>query len=341
MKRRAFLWVLTLLTLLGLTAPGVSFADDDEGTAEFTLNLGTLATKDTPWGKQLTQYKKMVEEKSGGRIKVKLHLGGRKGDELSMVRQLSHNTLQGFGGSTGAMAEMVPEMAIFELPYLFKDTKEADAIIDDVLTPEIDAILKEKGFVLYIMAENGFRNFANNGSPIHNTDDLGKLKMRSQEMWVHEETYRALKGQPVKMAVSEVTTSLTTKGIDGFDNTPLYAFAAGWYKQINVWNVSDHIYQPALIAYNKEWFDSLPPELQEVVMSDQKIQTKMGRKLVRNMNEDLLKQLEDSPDVTVYRLTADEKAAFAKASKSVHQMFVDKVGGKAKDLLDKVYAAKK
>jgi TRAP-type C4-dicarboxylate transport system substrate-binding protein len=343
MQRKAFLWFLSLLLLIGLAPASFAFAQDDadpaEAEAEFTLNLATLATKDTPWGKQLKEYKTMVEEKSGGRIKVKLHLGGRKGDEKSMVRQLSRGTIQGFGGSTGAMAEEVPEMGIFELPFLFKDTKQADTIIDDIIAPEMAEILKEKGFVLYIMAENGFRNFATKDIEIHGPDDLKKPKMRSQEFWVHEEMYRALGGNPVALPVSEVTTSLTTGNIDGFDNTPLYAFAAGWNKLITVWNVSDHIYQPAIIVYNKEWYDALPPDMQAVVMADQKIQTKMGRKLVRNMNEDLVKQLE-TDGVKVYKLTDAEKKSLADKSKSVYDQVPKKIGERGAALLKKVMDAR-
>ena len=333
MKSLSVLLMLSLALIFG----GVSSAYAD---AEFTLNLGTLATKDTPWGKQLKGFKKRVESASGDRIKVRIHYGGRKGDEKSMVRQLKRGALQGFGGSTGAMASVVPEMAIFELPYLFKSEKQADKIIDGVLTPEIDKLLSANGYKLYIMAENGFRNFAAKGVAIHGPADLAKLKMRSQELWVHAETYRAAGGDPIQKPVSEVTSALTTGNINGFDNTPLFASAYGWIDQVDTWTVSDHIYQPGLIVYNKEWFDSLPADLQAVVMADQEVETKLGRKLVRRMNKKLMKQLAAKEGMTIYKMTDAEKAAMAKATLSVHKMFVDKVGGEAKRLLDLVNAAK-
>src|SRR5690606_30248197 len=162
---------------------------------------------------------------------------------------------------TGAIATQVPEAAIFELCGLFKDLKEADKIIDNALVEPMTGILADNGFVLFTMGENGMRNFATKGKKIEKPSDLKGLKMRAQESWVHEEMYRVNGGNPVQMPVSEVSSSLATGNIDGFDNTPLFAFAAQWYKNIDTWIVSDHIYQPAMIVYNKDWYDSLPDDL--------------------------------------------------------------------------------
>lgn len=333
MKRASF----ALLFVLLLVLPGVALADD----AKYVLEVGTIASADTPWGTQLKQWKKTVEEESGGLIKVKIHWSGKMGDEVSMVRQLKRNELQAFAGSTGALASEVPELAIFELCYLFDDVDHADRVIDTALTEPVREILNDKGYVLYTFGENGFRNFATKGKAIHGPEDLAGLKMRSQESWNHEEAYRAWGGNPVQMPVSEVSSSLATGNIDGFDNTPLFAFAAQWYKEIDTWTVSDHIYQPALIAYNKEWFDALKKEtgvdLQAAVMKDADKQLALGRKLVRKMQPKLIENLKEA-GVTVYEMTKDEKKKLASKCGDVHKAYVDKVGGRAKELLE---AAKK
>src|SRR5690606_15309665 len=151
---------------------------------------------------------------SNGRIKVKIHWGGKMGDEVSMVRQTKRNELQAFAGSTGAIATQVPEAAIFELCGLFKDLKEADKIIDNALVEPMTGILADNGFVLFTMGENGMRNSATKGKKIEKPSDLKGLKMRAQESWVHEEMYRVNGGNPVQMPVSEVSSSLATGNID-------------------------------------------------------------------------------------------------------------------------------
>ena len=333
MKRAA----LALVVALSLVC-GSSYAQADD--PEFVLEVGTLASKETPWGKQLKKWRKTIQTESGDRIKVKIHWGGKMGDELSMVRQLKRNELQGFGGSTGAIASEVPEVAIFELCYLFKDLDEADKVIDGALTEPMREILADAGFVFYAMGENGFRNFATKGVVVHGTDELAKLKMRSQEVWTHEEAYTAFGSNPVKMPVSEVASSLSANNIDGFDNTPLFGFASQWYKEIDTWTISDHIYQPAMIIYNKKWYDALPEDLQKVVMMDAEKQKKLGRKLVRKMQPKLIENLKEA-GVTVYEMTAAEKKTLRlKCEKEVHPKYVDKVGGRAKELLKLAQDAK-
>jgi tripartite ATP-independent transporter DctP family solute receptor len=296
------------------------------------LNLGTVAPPNTPWGKQLKSMKKRIQEDSGGRIKVKLFMG-TAGGEVSIVRQTKRGELQAAGVSTGAMSAIVPEMNVFELPYLFDNGKQADDIIDNHLYDPVKELLRSYGFELYLFAENGFRNFATKGKCIEKPEDLADLKMRSQESWVHEETYRALGGNPVRIAVPEVLSSLQNNNVQGFDNTPLFAFAASWYSAVDHWTLSDHIYQPAIIVYNRQWFDKLPDDLQKVLLADRQKETDYGRKLVRKLHPKLVQNLE-AAGIKVCKMSDEQKKTFAKKTKSVHKMFRKKSGKKGAKLLD-------
>jgi tripartite ATP-independent transporter DctP family solute receptor len=325
MKRVLQLFVLLLVL-------GVGFSAAAEDNKKYTLNLGTVAPPGTPWSKQLKSVKKRIEKASKGRIKVKLFLG-TAGGEKSIVRQTKRGELQGMGVSAGAMATLVPEMNVFELPYLFSSAKEADKIIDNHLYTPVQELLRQYGFELYLFGENGYRNFAAKGKCIEKPKDLADLKMRSQESWVHEEMYRALGGNPVRIAVPETLPALQTGNVQGFDNTPLFAFAASWYQAVDHWTVSNHIYQPALVVYNKAWFDKLPDDLQKVLLAERKKETEYGRKLVRALQPKLVKNLK-AAGMTVCELDSKQKKAFAKDAKKVHELFRKRAGKKGAKLLD-------
>ena len=328
MMNRLMMPLALFLVSVGLALP--AFAQDKDKT--YVMNLGTVAPPNTPWGKQLKSMKKRIETDSGGRIKVKLFMG-TAGGENSIVRQTKRGELQGAGVSTGAMASSVPEMNVFELPYLFSSGTQADNVIDNHLYAPVKELLANYGFELYMFAENGFRNFAAKGKCINKPADLADLKMRAQESWVHEETYRALGGNPVRIAVPEVLSSLQNNNVQGFDNTPLFGFAASWYQAIDHWSLSDHIYQPAVIVYNKQWFDELPKDLQDVLLADRQKETEYGRDLVRKLHPKLVKNLE-AAGITVCQVSDAEKAAFAKQATKVHDMFRNKAGKKGAALLD-------
>ena len=328
MTRRLFAFV-ALLFVASLAGPATA---QDKEQPQYVLNLGTVAPPNTPWGKQLKSMKKRIEKDSGGRIKVKLFMG-TAGGEVSIVRQTKRGELQAAGVSTGAVASLAPEMNVFELPYLFANGKQADKIIDNHLYEPVQELLRSYGFELYLFAENGFRNFAVKGKCIKTPADLADVKMRAQESWVHEETYRALGGNPVRIAVPEVLSSLQNNNVQGFDNTPLFAFATSWYQAVDHWTVSDHIYQPAVIVYNKQWFDGLPDDLQKILLADRQKETDYGRDLVRKLHPKLVENLK-AAGMTVCELSDAEKAEFAKKAKSVHDMFRKKSGKKGAALLD-------
>ena len=328
---RRFANILAVLFVTTLALP-VTAQEKPKETKQYVLNLGTVAPPNTPWGKQLKSMKKRIEKDSGGRIKVKLFMG-TAGGEVSIVRQTKRGELQAAGVSTGAVASIAPEMNVFELPYLFENGAEADRIIDNHLFEPVKELLGSYGFELYLFAENGFRNFATKGKCITKPSDLADIKMRSQESWVHEETYRALGGNPVRIAVPEVLSSLQNNNVQGFDNTPLFGFAASWYQAIDHWTLSDHIYQPAVIVYNKQWFDALPDDLQKVLLADRQKETDYGRDLVRKLHPKLVKNLE-AAKITVCKITPAQKAEFANKTKSVHEMFRKRAGKKGAALLD-------
>lgn len=337
MKRR----LLAQLLSLGMCAlfMSSSASAQEAQKAEFTLSMGTVATKGTPWSKQLEDMKKRIEKDSNGRIKVKLFFG-TAGGEKAIARQVKSGQLQGAGVTLGALATLVPEMNVFELPYLFDNYAQADSIIDKHLFGPTEEILKTYGLQLYIFSENGYRDFAATDRCIRKPEDLKELKMRAQESWVHEETYRAFGGNPVRIPVPETLEALNTGNVQGFDNTILYAFAASWTQAVKHWTRSAHIYQPAALVYNKDWFDKLPKDLQELLLSQRAEETKRGRDLIRAIEPKLVTNLKASK-IEVCELTAAERAEFVKRSKVVHDKFKKQGGKRGAELLDLVNKNKK
>ncbi|MEO1266909.1 MAG: TRAP transporter substrate-binding protein [Myxococcota bacterium] len=302
-----------------------------EAEPEYVLKFQSVAPNGTPWARQAQRLKKFWEKGSEGRLKVKLFLG--RGNEIALVRKCKAGELQAIGVSTSAMLEEIPAMGVFELPYLFTSNKESDRIIDNHLFKPTEALLRKNGFQLYIFSENGYRHFATKGKEIHAPADLATLKMRSQENWIHEEMYKALGGNPVRISVAEVLTSLSTNQVNGFDNTALYSFATSWINEIDTWTVSDHIYQPAVVVYNRTWFDKLPKDIQELLLANREEETKKGRRAIRRLTPKLLKKLEEK-DIKVYKMTAAEKATFRQKTAKVRNMFKTKGGKDGAKMLD-------
>lgn len=320
MKQRIALAATAALVTFG--AAQVASAQTRTCTAAdpCVLRVATVAPDNTPWASQLQALEDRIEAESNGRINIRPLLGSADG-ETSLVRQCQDGRLEAVGVSTAAFTNAVPELGVFELPFLFESPEQADRIIDTHLDDRIEDLLSDAGFQLYIFSENGYRNFATtNGTVIRSASDFAGLQMRSQESFIHEAMYRALGANFTSIPVTEVQTALSTGRVQGFDNTPLFAQAAGWQRFIDTWIVSDHIYQPALVVYNKAWFESLPSDLQELLLSNREQETDSGRRLIRRINPLLIQNLRNS-GINVVEMTDDERAALREQTRGVYQEF--------------------
>jgi TRAP-type C4-dicarboxylate transport system substrate-binding protein len=304
---------------------------------EFLYKGATVAPPNTPWSALLKKYKKDVRKASGKRIKAKVYVGGTKGDEQSIVRQVAKGTLQFGGVSMGAMAILVPELDIFELPYLFESFDEVDRVLD-VVRPDVETLLEAKGFKLIMYSENGFRSFGTK-QLIQSPADLKGVRMRAQPSQSHLAMYEALGANAKSISVAEVLPALNTGAVDGFDNTPLFTQAASWHQAITHYTVTAHIYQPALLIVNLDFYKSLPDELRPVLIpSDRSLETR-GRKGIRALDPLLLKNLE-AQKIVVTRLTDQQRDAFKKATRPSWDKRLSVASPAGKALFKAIQAAK-
>jgi TRAP-type transport system periplasmic protein len=324
------------LIALGAGLPATASAEKPK----HTMKMATVAPARTPWADLLKRYKKGVAKASNKAVKLRVYLGGVKGDEGSIVRQVFKGTLQAGGVSTGAMATLVPEMDILEMPYLFETADEADRILDGPARPIVDELLEAKGFKLLMYSENGYRSFGTKKGCVKSPADLKAVKMRSQESPVHVEMYRALGASPVTISVGEVMSSLQTGVVDGFDNTPLFTQAVSWHQGVKFFTLTEHIYQPALIVANKDWFDALPADIQASIIDPGKKLEKKGRKAVRALGPLLVENLRKL-GLTVCELTPDEKKKFQEVARGSWEARLKNASPLGKKLFETIQAAKK
>lgn len=320
--------------LLAISTPSLSPLRATEARAEGAVEfkIATIAPKGSPWAVLLNKFKGAVSKATGKALAPRVYLDGIKGDEQSIVRQVYEGKLQMGGVSTAALATIAHDMDIIELPYAFTSFEQADRTLDTA-RPLVEEILAEKGLMLLMYSENGYRSFATQRGCVRKPSDLSAKKMRSQESEAHVETYRALGASPVTLPVSEVISSLQTGVVEGFDNTAIITQALGWDQGIKHFTTSEHIYQPALIVMNKAWFESLSAEHQKAVRESGLALEEKGRKLVRDLGPILLQNFKER-GVEVCELTAAERAAFKEATKGVWDLRAQKASPKGLKLLE-------
>ncbi|MGD8823584.1 MAG: TRAP transporter substrate-binding protein [Myxococcales bacterium] len=332
---RTIFFSLAVLLVLCLSIVGPAVAEEPE----FVMEVGSTAPSGSPWAAELKRYKKIVEERTGGRLKVKLRLG--RGNERSMTRRVQMASMQAVAGSIGGMSSIVREVNVIESPYLFDDYAAADKALDSAeVTGQFRKLLEQRGLVFGLWAENGYRSYFSRHK-IRKPSDMKGVRFRSQESLAHVETYRAFGASPVPIDVGNTLMSVQTGVVDGFDNTPLFAMAGSWYQGLQEGErnlfLSRHCYQPAALVYSKKWFDTLPKDIQSALTLVDQDLVDWGRKQVRVMGPVLLKNLERY-GYDVYDPSPEELAPFKEVQKKTPDKIAKETGAAGVALLKAIRA---
>lgn len=321
MLRISFSFAALLALALAIVGPAIA------EEPEFVMEVGSTAPAGSPWAAELKRYRKEVETRTNGRLKVKLRLG--RGNERSMTRRVQMGSMQAVAGSIGGMSSIVREVNVIEAPYLFEDYDAADKALDsEEVTNQFRKLLAKRGLIFGIWAENGYRSYFSKHK-IRKPSDMKGIRFRSQESLAHVETYEAFGASPVPIDVGNTLMSVQTGVVDGFDNTPLFAMAGSWYQGLKEGErnlfLSRHCYQPAALVYSKKWFDDLPKEIQTALTVVDQDLVEWGRKQVRIMEPVLLKNLERY-GYDVYEPSEKELAAFKEVQKDVPEQIAKETG---------------
>jgi TRAP-type C4-dicarboxylate transport system substrate-binding protein len=297
------------------------------------IKFGTIAPGGTPWADSLEVIKARVAKESNNKTRIKVYLGGQLGGELEIMQKIRRGNIEGGGLTCAAMASIIPELDLLEVPFLFESSEEADFVLDNYLLEPFKKLFEAKGFVLVTWAENGWRSIGHKTKLIKTPADLKAVKIRSQESKVHLAFWKKLQASPVAIAIPEVLPALQTGVVEAFDNTPLFTLAAEWQTAIKFYSVTNHIYQPGAIIYSKKFWDKISADDRKVLMGPGNAQAAEFRASVRRLGSSLIDVLKES-GVNTYTLTASEKAAFQKASAGLAEQAIKDIGGEA----SKIYA---
>lgn len=208
--------VLATVMLLGVTACGnkndTPAADgDNTGTTSTTvLKMGHVYSETYPMHLAMLAMADEVYEKTEGRYKIEIHANSSLGNESDLNEGVNIGTVDMAFTATTPLANIVPDLACLDLPYLIQDSAHADAVFFDESSPIRASLINSidsAGFKTLALVENGFRQLYTN-KKVASTADLKGLKIRVMENPLHLELWNALGASPTAMAASEAMTGL-------------------------------------------------------------------------------------------------------------------------------------
>jgi len=295
----------------------------EPATAQTALRMNISVAQNSHYGVAIDTFAREVEKRTNGRYKIQNFYSGALGAERESIEALQLGTLDLTMTSTGPVPNFVPEIAILDIPFLFRDYAHARAVLDGPIGQDLLKKFEPKGIHALAWGENGFRNMTNSKHPVNAPEDLKGLKMRTMENPVHIQAYRAFGIIPTPMAFTEVFTALQQGTVDGQEN-PLSVITSAKLDQVQKYlTLTGHVYSPALILMSKAQWDKLSPADRQAFDEAAKEAVKANR---ARIDEDERKAVADLRSKGMQVVEHPDKAKFQAALGPTFAEFGKKFG---------------
>ena len=227
----------------------------------------------------MDKFAELLEEKSGGKMTLKMYHAGTLGSQPDAIEQVRIGGLEIANFNLGPLGPIVPEANVVSLPFIFKDTDHMWRVLDGEAGEIINKGMEKYGLIPLAWYDAGSRSFYNSIKPIMVPEDVTGMKVRVMNNDLYSGMIKALGGNPSPMAFAEVYQSLKTGVVDGAENNwPSYE-STGHYEVAKYYSNSQHLIIPETLCINADVYNKLSAEDQKILKEAAQESAMLQRKL--------------------------------------------------------------
>lgn len=318
MKKLIMTFGLVLVLSVFLAACSDKSSSNSEGGAEevesVTLKLAHTGSDSHQYQIGAAEFAKLVEEKSDGKMKVEIHGNSTLGNEAEAIEQVIDGTIEmTVVAADSSLANTVPEMNLFGLPYVFEDRDHVYSKLDGESGTKLLGLLDDKNMKGLGFWEVGFRHMTNNKKEVTVPDDLKGMKIRVQPAPVWEAHMKALGASATPVSFSELYSALDQGLVDGQENPLASIYSMKFYEVQKFVSLTGHNYTPAVVIMSNKAWNGLNDDQKKVVEEAVAEAATYQRDYLTKKDEEIISELEEQGVV----FTEPDRDAFKEATKDV------------------------
>ena len=254
---------------MALLATALFVLASGPASAQIALRMGHDQPVGSMYDEGHNMFKKLVEERSGGRIKASVFPAAQLGSEVAMVEGVRLGSIDVICANAPNAAAFVPELGLFSVAYLFKDIPHFERVVTDPqFIKRVDEIIASKNLGIKRMGfyAAGVRNIYSRKGSVNSPDDLKGVKIRVQNNPVEVQVWKAFGAIPTPMNFGEVYQALQSGVIDAAENGLAVVESNKHYEAAKYISQTEHQYGVNPLFINEKKLASLPPDLQKLVL---------------------------------------------------------------------------
>lgn len=310
---------LAALLALGVATPALAQFQ------ERNIRVSNGVNADHPVGNGVEAMNTCVGEKSGGKMKLTAFWGGALGGDLQATQALRSGTQEMVVTSSSPLVGILPALGVFDLPFLFANEQEADAVLDGEFGEYVSAMLPDLGLINLAYWENGFRNLTNSKRPVTKWEDLDGMKVRVMQNNIFLDTFANMGANATPMAFGEVFSALETKAIDAQENPFVTIDTSKFFEVQDYLSVTRHAYTPFMVLYSKPLWDQLSGEEQAALKECAEVGRDAQRAASRELSNKSLESVK-AAGMKVNEIAPEEQARMVEKAQSVYEKHAGTIG---------------
>ncbi|NDI33260.1 DctP family TRAP transporter solute-binding subunit [Chengkuizengella sediminis] len=327
---------LTLIFKIFQTEDKLAFDDEQIGLKDqVVIRFSHVVAENTPKGLAVQYFADLVSEKTDTKVKVEIFANGSlyENDEEALDA-LKRGKIQMIAPATSKLTTSFPEWQLVDLPFVFPSYEAANEAFNGDIGLYLFSLLESDHLKGLSFWSNGFKQITSNIGPIQSPKDLSGQHFRIMPSELIEKQYSLLDVNPSKIPFNLTYQSLEDHIVDGTENTLSNIYSKKFYRVQNHLTISNHGFLGYIVLMNNDYWNQLPPDIQQVVIESMAEASEMIQKKSIELNLQSFENIKKDSDIEIYELKEKEKKQWVEELQPVYELYESEFDN---DLIDELH----
>lgn len=321
-----FLSLLLLVSTLVACSPQATDYEQVSEKDKIVIRFSHVVGEDTPKGQAARMFAKLVNERTKGKVEVQVFSNSSLFKDSEELNALADGHVQMIAPALSKMSHVIPELGVFDLPYLYPDLAGYHKVFDGEVGNLLARSIDKNDMLLLAFWDSGMKQFTNNVRPVSLPQDLAGTTFRIMPSQVLNQQFNLLQVHPVPINFDEVYSALEHGKIQGEENTVSNIYSKRFYQVQKYMTLSDHGYLGYVVVMDKKFWQHLSPDIQSVIKQAMKEVTDWQRTQAVQLEQQKLQEIKACKCIQITQLHNVEKQQWKQSFQPLYQEVERQVG---------------
>ena len=295
-----------------------------ENNEKIVIKVSHNGSDQHPHQAGFEKISEILEKETNGRAKLEIFPSSQIASEEEAIEMVKLGVIGSTPASSGGLSRFVPEVDLFNLPFIFDSLGHFYEVLDGPIGDEIAKKIEQKlDCIVLGWWFSGIRNTWNSEKPIYTPKDLEGMKIRVIGSSIVLDTFNAFGAQATNMSFGELYSAIQQGVLDGAECDHIDLLVEKFYEVTKYVSYTEHLYLSVALIFSNKQLDKLPIDIKEALIKAGKESIMAQRNAMEEKTKEALTELKEKGLV----FNAVDKKLFKEKAEVVYEKHAEEVGG--------------